>query len=77
LHKPLILAYHMGECIDHFEREKRELWLLCTQSGVQWNFVFPFTEYHIDKVPMYVDAFLVSEPRKISMFCVWLCYIYA
>ena len=28
LHKPIVPAYLMGECIDHFEREKRELWLL-------------------------------------------------
>ena len=46
-------------------------------SGAQWNFVFPFTEYHIDKVPIDVATFLVSEPHKISMYCVWLCYVYA
>ena len=31
MHKPFVLAYLMGKCIDQIEREKRELWLVGVQ----------------------------------------------
>jgi hypothetical protein len=54
------------------EREERDCEVV--HSGTLY---FPFTEYNIDKVPVDVAAFLVSEPRKISVYCVWLCYVHA
>ena len=55
----------------HRGSEEERLRVVC--SGTLY---FPFTKYHIDKVPMNVVVFLVGEPHKISVYCVWLCYVY-
>ena len=40
------------------------------------NFVFPFTEYNIDKVPMDVDAFLVVNHVNIGVLSYVYSYVY-
>ena len=48
-----------------FEREReREKDCEVVHNGTLY---FPFIEYHIDKILVDVAAFLVSEPRKISV----------
>ena len=38
------------------------------------NFVFPFTEYNIDKVPMVVASFLVVNHVNVGVLCsILLC----
>ena len=51
-----------SSCLVHrgSEREEREI-LRVVRSGTLY---FPFTEYHIDKVPMVVASFLVVNHVK-------------
>ena len=56
------------------EREERECEVVHNR-----NFVFPFIEYNIDKVPMDVAAFLVVNHVIIGVLClvVYVCaYVY-
>ena len=74
----LIILRERRERFGYFVRRgsKRE-----ERETVKWcpvgTLYFPFTEYNIDKVLVDVATFLVSEPCKILVYCVWLCYVHA
>ena len=61
----------MGECTDHFEREKERLRVV--RNGTLYS---PFIEYHTDKVPVDVAAFLVVNHVNIGVLCL-VVYVYA
>ena len=87
LHKPTVLCISYGWMYWSFwereerapavwcakavgeRRERERLWVVC--SGNLWS---PFTEYHIDKVPMDVVVFLVVN--HVKYWCIVFGYAY-
>ena len=52
------------------EREERDCEVMRSK-----NFVFPFTEYNIDKIPVDVAAFLVVNHINTGVLCLFVLYL--